>query len=234
MYARTEDGNCRGNGPLESVRPGVYVGEASPFRTVLLQTAFLQTAEPQEPMPALATWAPEDGVLGAVAPLALATTQPTALVVDLDPRGPHYSSARSLRELVEEGPRAADLSPARAGVAVLANGGIGFGESQEIVHLLLRGWPAVVLRLAPQAPDDAPTPIVPVRLLTPGRLFPPQGRGVYQPVAGGLGARRRLETGGSLVLPVAPRRAIRALLEGSQPVAGRWARAWRRVWAVSW
>ncbi len=185
-------------------------------------------------MPALATWAPEDGVLGAVAPLALATTQPTALVVDLDPGGPQYPSARSLRELVEEGPRAADLSPSRRGVAVLANGGIGTEDSREIVHLLLRGWPAVVLRLAPQAPDDVPAPIVPVRLLIPGRLFPPQGRGVYQPIAVAFGTRRRLETGGSLVLPVAPRRVIRALLEGSRPVASRWTTAWRRVWAAVW
>jgi hypothetical protein len=185
-------------------------------------------------MPALATWAPEDGVLGAVAPLALATTQPTALVVDLDPGGPLYPSARSLRNLVEEGPRSADLSPSRTGVAVLANGGISTEDSREIVHLLLRGWPVVVLRLAPQAPDDVPAPIVPVRLLTPGRLFPAQGRGVYQPVAAGPGPRRRLETDGSLVLPTAPRRVIRALLEGSPPVASRWTRAWHRVWGATW
>ncbi len=185
-------------------------------------------------MPALATWAPEDGVLGAVAPLALAATQPTALVVDLDPGGPHYRSARSLRELVEEGPRAADLSPTRAGVAVLGNGGIGAEDSRELVDLLLRGWPAVVLRLAPQAPDDVPAPVVPVHLLVPGRLFPPPGRGVYQPLAGGFRQQRRLEAGGSLVLPAAPRRVILALLRGSRPVAGRWTAAWRRVWAASW
>lgn len=173
-------------------------------------------------------------MLGAVAPLALATAQPIALVVDLDPRGPHYPSARSLRELVVEGPRAADLSPARSGVAVLANGGVEFEDSRDLVGLLLRGWPAVVLRLAPQAPDDVPAPIVPVRLLTPGRLFPPQGRGVYQPLAGDSRGRRRLEAGGSLVLPAAPRRVVRALLEGARPVASRWTTAWRRVWAASW
>ena len=39
-------------------------------------------------MPALAIWSPEDGVLGAVAPLGLAAAAGTALVVDLDPRGP--------------------------------------------------------------------------------------------------------------------------------------------------
>jgi len=173
-------------------------------------------------------------VLGAIAPLALATTQPTALVVDLDPRGPRYPSARSLRELVEEGPRAADLSPTRAGVAALANGGIGFEESRDLVDLLLRGWPAVVLRLPLQAPADVPAPIVPVHLLTPGRMFPPQGRGVYQPIRGGSRLRSRLEADGSLVLPAAPRRVVQSLLEGSRPVASRWATAWRRVWGVSW
>jgi hypothetical protein len=173
-------------------------------------------------------------VLGAVAPIALATAQPTALVVDLDPRGPHYPSARSLRELVTDGPRATDLSPARSGVALLANGGIGFEDSRDLVGLLLRGWPAVVLRLPPRAPDDVPAPIVPVHLLTPGRLFPPQGRGVYQPIAAGSRVRRRLEAKGSLVLPAAPRRVVRALLEGSRPVASRWSGAWRRVWAASW
>ncbi len=173
-------------------------------------------------------------MLGAVAPLALATTQPTALVVDLDPGGPHYPSARSLRELVVEGPRAADLSPVRPGVAVLANGGIALEDSRDLVGLLLRGWPAVVLRLALQAPDDVPAPIVPVHLLTPGRLFRPQGRGVYQPTAAGFRVRRRLEAEGSVVLPAAPRRVVRALLDGSRPVASRWSAAWRRVWAASW
>jgi hypothetical protein len=39
-------------------------------------------------MPALAIWSPEDGVLGAVAPLGLAAASGTAIVVDLDPDGP--------------------------------------------------------------------------------------------------------------------------------------------------
>ena len=186
-------------------------------------------------MPVLATWAPEDGVLGAIGPLALAATQPTALVVDLDPAGPRYGSARSLRELVEEGPRASDLSPPRSGIAVLANGGIGLEDSRKIVDLLMRGWPAAVLRLAPEAPDDVPAPIVPVHLLIPGRLFPPQGRGVYQPVtAAGNRDQRRLASTGALVLPAAPRRVVRAFLEGSQPAASRWVAAWRRVWVAAW
>ncbi|MCP3973351.1 MAG: hypothetical protein GY720_02525 [bacterium] len=185
-------------------------------------------------MPALATWAPEDGVLGAVAPLALATTQPTALVIDLDPNGPAYPSERSLRQLVDDGPRAADLTPSQRGVAVLANGGIGLEDARRLLDLLLHGWPAVVLRLPPQAPGDVPVPLVPVHLLLPGRLFPPQGRGVYQPLGRGDRRAPSLRAAGSLVMPPAPRRTIRALLDGSRPAASRWTAAWRRVWEAAW
>jgi len=185
-------------------------------------------------MPALATWAPEDGVLGAIAPLALATTQPTALVVDLDAAGPRYPSSRTLRQLVEEGPRAADLSPQQRGAAVLGNGGISYADSREMVDLLARGWPAVVLRLPPRAPDDVPAPLVPVRLLVPGRLFPTQGRGVYQPMGLPLKSRRRPRGTGSVILPPAPRRAIAALLEGGRPARSRWLAAWRGIWTMQW
>ena len=59
-------------------------------------------------MPALAIWTPEDGVLGALAPLGLAIAGGTALMVDLDPLGPRYPGTRSLADLVSEGPRRAD------------------------------------------------------------------------------------------------------------------------------
>ena len=186
-------------------------------------------------MPALATWAPEDGVLGAIAPLALAIAQPNspaALVVDLDPRGPKYPSARSLRDLVVDGPRSTDLAPAGAGVAVMANGGVPFAEARELLNLLLGNWPAIVLRLPPQAPDDVPAPTVPVRLLTPGRLFSPQGRGVYQPIGGTI--NRDKVHPGSLLLPPAPRRTIAALLDGERPRPGRWLSAWAQVWGMAW
>ncbi len=185
-------------------------------------------------MAALATWAPEDGVLGAVAPLALAATQPTALVVDLDPGGPRYPSERSLRALVEEGPRAADLAPSGRGIAMLANGGIDCAAAAEIVDLLLAGWPAVVLRVPPQVPSEVPAPVVPVRLLVPGRWFPAHGRGVYQPVGGTWRQARRLRAAGSIVLPQAPRRVLAAYLQGARPPVGRWPAAWRRVWEAPW
>ena len=74
-------------------------------------------------MPALAVWTPEDGLLGALAPLGLAAAASgSALVVDLDEGGPHYPGEASLADLVRAGSRRADLYPERRGVAVLRNG----------------------------------------------------------------------------------------------------------------
>ena len=84
-------------------------------------------------MPALALWTPEDGLLGALAPLGLALAAGTALVVDLDPLGPHYPGTTSLADLVAEGPRQADLKPAHRGVAVLRNGGVAPAAAAEVV-----------------------------------------------------------------------------------------------------
>ena len=69
-------------------------------------------------MPALSIWSPEDGVLGAVAPLGLAAAAGTALVVDLDPGGPRYPGPATLADLVADGPRRGDLSPSRRGVSI--------------------------------------------------------------------------------------------------------------------
>ena len=183
-------------------------------------------------MPSLATWAPEDGVLGAVAPLALANAQPTALVVDLDPRGPAYPSERSLRQLVDGGPRAADLTPQRRGLAVLANGGVPWEAARQLVDLLVENWPAIVLRLPPRSEADVPAPRSPVRLLVPGGLFPPTGRGVFQRVSRyGLSHR---PGPGAIVLPPAPRGQVAALLAGRQPAPSRWLRAWGSVWEATW
>ena len=180
-------------------------------------------------MPVLATWAPEDGVLGAVAPLALATTQSTALVLDLDPNGPEYKSERTVRDLVVDGPRAADLSPPRRGVAVFANGGIEPGDALETVRLLAQAWPHVVVRLGPSSPPAAPFPVVAVRLLF-GELYPERGRAVYQPI----GRHQALEYPGNVLLPRVRRRAIAGLLSGRRPVTNGWSRAWRQVWGMPW
>jgi len=185
-------------------------------------------------MAVLATWAPEDGVLGAIAPLALAIAKPTraaALVVDLDPDGPAFPGQRTLRDLVVDGLRSDELTPGRRGVAVVANGGVALGDSVEIVDLLCRRWHAVVLRMCREACDEVSAPIVPVHLLTPGPLFAPHGRAVYQPTSG---VGRVVLPEGSKLLPRVARRTVATLLAGRRPVPGRWLAAWREVWEMVW
>jgi hypothetical protein len=183
-------------------------------------------------MPALALWTPEDGVLGALAPLGLAASAGTALVIDLDPLGPRYPGGPSLADLVREGPRRSDLSPARRGVVVLRNGGVSTTAASEVVSALVAGWERVVLRLPPRpVPAAVGGPVVPVHLLIPGALFPhPTGPAVYQ------SSRAMLPLPGpGLRLPVPAAGTVAGLLKGRLPVVGdRWVRAWRAVWEAPW
>lgn len=176
-------------------------------------------------MPALAIWSPEDGVLGAVAPLGLAAAAGTALVVDLDPGGPRYPGSESLADLVANGPRRDDLHPIRRGVAVLANGGIEAEDAEHIVSALVDGWPAVVLRLA--ADHSGGGGAVPVLPLVPGDLFSDYGsRAVYQRSGWRVSA-----PDGATVLPRPRRSTIAMLLDGRMPPPrDRWIGGWRAVW----
>lgn len=182
-------------------------------------------------MPALAIWTPEDGLLAAVAPVALAAASDTALMVDLDPLGPRYPGSISLAALVREGPRKTDLIPARAGVAVLPNGGVTAEESRAVVAALVGSWPQVVLRLPPRPPpEEIPWPVVPLHPLFPGCLRPEAARpAVYQrtgyPVP---------PPGPGLVLPRPRAAAVQALLQGALPPPDGWMRAWRQVWGWPW
>jgi hypothetical protein len=198
-----------------------YVAGTSPGGFIQARGAIL--------MVVLATWAPDDAVLAAVAPLALALAAGTALVVDLDPGGPAYPGAGSLAALVRDGPRRVDLAPPRRGVAVLANGGIGAGEAAEVVAALVAGWPAVVLRLPAGEPVTS-HPVVPVRVLAPAIVASrPGGPAVYQ-----QGPWRMALPGPGVLLPRPRPGAVRALLTGDRPPAGRWLRAWRQVWERPW
>jgi hypothetical protein len=177
-------------------------------------------------------WTPEDGLLGALAPLGLAAAAGTALVIDLDPGGPRYPGPRSLADLVADGPRRADLEPERSGVAVLRNGGITATEAADVVRALIERWPRAVLRLAPRpAPVGSGVPTVMVRLLVPGGLFPAVMRpAVYQATPHPMQL-----PGPGIRLPVPSRRTTAALLAGRRPAVGdRWVRAWRRAWEVPW
>ena len=184
------------------------------------------------PMPALCVWTPEDGLLGALAPLGLAAAAGTALVIDLDPGGPVYPGEGSLAELVAAGPRRDDLTPGRSGVAVLRNGGIAPTAAAEVVGALVSGWDRVVLRLPPRpAPDLSGIPVVPVHLLLPGGLFEAgPGPAVFQSTPGWVKPPRP-----GVRLPVPARGTVAALIAGRLPGAGdRWVRAWRRVWELPW
>jgi hypothetical protein len=168
-----------------------------------------------------------DSVLSAVAPLGLAAAAGTALMVDLDPQGPPYPSARSLADLVADGPRRDELTPQRQGVAVLRNGGVGWEQSAALVVTLAEHWPAVVLRVGA---DRVEFPVVPVVPLLPGMLAPAQGRvAVWQAMAKGSSA-----PGAGPVLPAISRTVMQRLLEGTVDPRGRWVTAWERVWRLPW
>jgi hypothetical protein len=181
--------------------------------------------------PALAVWAPEDGLLGALAPLGLALAADDAVVIDLDPLGPRYPGDRSLADLVRDGVRKDDLTP-RRGIGVLRNGGVAPLEARPVVEALLTHLPRVVLRLPPRpAPAGLPMPVVPVRLLLPGSLFPAQeGPAVFQSTPAytrmpGVGVR----------LPAPHPTTVRLLVEGRRPPAkDRWVNAWRSAWRLPW
>jgi len=180
-------------------------------------------------MPVLSIWSPEDDVLGAVAPLALAAAAGTALVVDLDPNGPRYPGAGSLADLVIEGPRRDDLAPRRRGVAAIRNGGVDPETARDVLDALATGWPAVVFRLPRDTKGRSGAfPIVP---LVPGGLLAGHpDSAVYQR------AGWRLDPpGNGPVLPRPRRQTLGMLLTGKVPPPGdRWIRAWRDVWRHPW
>ncbi len=178
-------------------------------------------------MPTLAIACEADGVLGVVAPLALAAAADTALVVDLDEAGPAYPGGGSLADLVDQGPRLEDLRPSRSGVAVLRNGGVSSDEAAEVVGALTRGWPTVVLRVPAIV---WPGPVVPVVPLLPAGMTTALDRpAVYQQVGWPEKA-----PGPGLTIATPPRRTVAALLCGVLPTRSRWISAWREVWSVPW
>lgn len=168
-----------------------------------------------------------DELLAAIAPLGLALSAGTALVVDLDLDGPPYPTERSVADLVEEGPTRAELNPERSGVAILRNGGVGPAAALEVIETLEGSWPMIVARVGT---EPFPFPVIPVRPLWPGFLAPSGDRAsVWQLVSGGSDA-----PGPGPVLPPPGRRVVTALLSGRRPLRSRWVRAWRRVWELPW
>lgn len=179
-------------------------------------------------MPALALWTPEDGLLGALAPLGAALAAPPTLVVDLDPEGPPYPGKRTLADLVADDPTADDLEP-RSGVAVLRNGGVEPAAAADVVAALISRWERVVLRLPPRPAPGADVPTVPVRLLTGGWYQQERGAAVWQATADWVPMPHD-----GVRLPVPDRHTVQSLLAGRRPGRSRWVRAWRPVWGLPW
>ena len=180
-------------------------------------------------MATLAVRCETGGVLGVVAPLCLAAAAGTALVVDLDVAGPRYPGEGSLADLVDQGPRLADLRPARKGIAVLRNGGIDAADTAEVVAALVSGWPNTVLRLSPEPIGFAGSWVPVVPLLPGGMTRPPDRPAVYQQVGW-----HEKAPGPGVTLPTPSRSVVGALLEGRMPTHSRWIRRWRRVWEMPW
>lgn len=167
-----------------------------------------------------------DPVLSVAAPLGLAASVGTALVIDLAGSW-SLDSGRTLFDLAGEGPRLDELSPGRQGVAVLARGPIQTVDAVPVIEQLASRWPAVVVRVSG---DEWPGSTVPVEPLYPGWLAPPNhGTAVWQPVASGV-----RPPGPGPVLPRLPARTTRQLLGGRMPSRSRWISAWRQIWSLPW
>ncbi|MFV1971833.1 MAG: hypothetical protein ACC683_12635 [Acidimicrobiia bacterium] len=178
-------------------------------------------------MTVVALWSPLDAMLGVVAPLGAAAAVDTALVVDLDPRGPRYGGRFSLADLVSRGPTLEQLEPQRRGPAVLRNGGVEPEDAEEIVSELIRRWPHIVLR-CPQT-TEASAKVIALLPLLPEPFTPTVDcRSVYQRTHLSVPEFRK-----DTVLPVPRTSTIKSLLAGTRPSRrDRWVGALRQVWGT--
>ena len=175
--------------------------------------------------PILGVWSP-DPVLSAVAPVGLAAAAGTALIVDLGTTT--RISARTLADLIADGPKLAELSPGRPGIAFLAGGNVDRAEGMDMLRQLADHWPAVVIRVPETDHSLATVPVIP---LFPGMLAPTPrvSHGVWQPV--GAGGE---PPGPGPVLPRLRSGVARRMLSGQLPRRSRWIDAWRPVWEMPW
>lgn len=175
--------------------------------------------------PILGVWSP-DPILSLVAPIGLAASAGTALVVDMCAAS--ATSGRTLASLMTDGPTLAELSPGRQGIAWLPGGDADRTEAVELITQLGSHWPAVVVRVGDR---DLPFATVPVIPLFPGRLVPKveTPNGVWQPVRGGAEP-----PGPGPVLPRLRAGVVRKMLAGQLPRRSKWVAAWRSVWEMPW
>lgn len=170
----------------------------------------------------------DDPVLHHIAPLGLAASVGTAVVLDLDPDAPAYGAETSVFDLIDRGPRLAELDPAPGRVALFANGGARTAEAWSLVEAMAERWPAVVVRVG--ADQACRIPCVPVIPLLPGPLLRSiRGPAVYQTMT----PIDRLP-GPGLRLPPLRRGRIAALASGRIEPRWRWVRAFRPAWSLPW
>jgi hypothetical protein len=167
-----------------------------------------------------------DPVLSLFGALGLAASAGTALVVDMS-GNPGVVTARTIADLLEDGPSLSELSPARSGVALISAGAVDPAEASSMISRLALNWPAVVVRCTA---ETWPGPKVPVRPLLPGMLAPTEMiPAVWQAVNGGV-----RPPGPGPVLPRLGSRAAHDLMLGRLPRRGRWLRVWEEVWGMPW
>lgn len=173
----------------------------------------------------LAVAAP-DPVMSMIAPVGLAASAGTALLVDRIARGPS-EPGRTLADLMSDGPSLDEISPGRTGVARIPAGPLDGAGTLELANRLVSRWPAIVVRTG-QA--DWPGPTVPVHVLYGAGLRTwTEGAAVWQSLANG----HRPPGPGPVLPPLAPS-TVRHLLRGWMPKQGRWTAAWRQVWEMPW
>ena len=163
-----------------------------------------------------------DPILHHVAPLGLAASARRCIVVDLDAEASRYSQ-RTLRDLVDDGLRAAELEVGH-GVAVVGNGGVAFTEAAPTIDRLLEVWGRMVLR---DGGSGHPFRVLRVEPLLP-KPFDPQQADVVQATGRGQ------DPSGRLMLPPLGRRQIRSMLGGTIEPRWSWVRSWKPVWSMAW
>ncbi len=162
-----------------------------------------------------------------MAPLGLAASVGTALVVDCDAQAPTYPG-RNVAELADLGLRRVDLLPARRGVAVLGNGGLDLDSVMDIVGHLRRGWPSIVLRAGVFDPPGVP--VIPAIVLLPDPLTPKvDGPCLAQRIGRSSGS-----IDGGIMLPPLSRSQLVAMMSSRINPRWRWVKAFRRVWDLPW
>ncbi len=167
-----------------------------------------------------------DLLLHHIAPIGLAASRETALLVDLDAASPAYPGRLTISDLLNDGVRRSDLGPMGRGVAVLNHGGADHTESLHLIGALSSGWPAIVVRAGA---DSIPYPVVHAVPEFPADWGDGPEAHVLQPVTRWSGGRSEV-----IRLPPLRRAQVTAMLAGRVRRRWKWVRAWSAVWELAW